>query len=148
MQLLIMKVTLWTPRLTLSDNLTPETNSDIKNVPRPALKQISVLESGLNSLIYTNALVSSIYSSLGGVECTGIDGNTGLPLISPLSSFFLGEALDFSGSSLCKLSCAGTCVPYPDKSPAVGPASLYPFGCECSAGGCNADGPIPVRMKI
>lgn len=140
-----MQVSLWSPAS--CEIVTPEVSVSFKSVPRPTLKKISVFDTGLNTLIYTNVLVSSLYSFMGGVECTGVEGLTGLLLASPFPSLILGELLDFGGKTICKLSCSGDCVPYPDRSPPVGPVSLYPFGCDCSPERCNADGPIPVRMR-
>ncbi|OXA61341.1 hypothetical protein Fcan01_01388 [Folsomia candida] len=129
-------------------SLNTANSPDQHSSEEPSHRQIAIFDNILNNIIYSNVLTSSIYSRLGGIECTGIDGNLGLPIAATVIGTLNGDYVDFGGTSLCNQSCSGTCVKYPNSPPAVAPPSLYPFGCDCAVDGCNENGPIPPQKFL
>lgn len=87
--------------------------------------------------------IQSVYSALGILECRGVDHISHLPVFQTV----LEHHKDFGGTTVCDLSCNGTCFFYKSLSLTKPPISLYPWGCKCAGDRCDENGPKAVTIQ-
>ncbi|CAL8113331.1 unnamed protein product [Orchesella dallaii] len=85
--------------------------------------------------------LSFVMKPLGLIECQGANAEMA-------GNFFeqiLGKDINYNSSDyICGPTCKGSCIPRPAD---IGiPPSSYPFGCNCTLPGCDANGPIVAPM--
>jgi hypothetical protein len=149
--------------VTILNNATAPLTGPLSGVSYPILLNLSTafgypvqqldafLAKVLKSGIIDTSTLGIAYNALGQIECGGVDGDTGLPILKLLVALQYGAVNyppDFGGDYLCYVQCpGGSCAPYNNLSDA--PISAYPFGCNCNgAASCDANGPKSSRLLL